>query len=154
MVLSNHNHGYRGLSKTSVFIPPVRLSLRSRYENPFLFLSVPDTTSPKTAATMAMSLTKIKVTWEHGTRERLKGDLGGFYIKYQAVRIGGEPIVDLLAQPNYTVIVCANVNGVLLTNLTSYTMYKIQVAVITAYGIGNFSEPIYGGIINVYKYIL
>ncbi|XP_078352789.1 uncharacterized protein LOC144637600 [Oculina patagonica] len=104
----------------------------------------PDTSSPKTAATTAMSLSAIKVTWEHGTKERLSGDLGGFYIKYQAVRIGGEPIVDLLAEPNYTAIVCADVNEILLTNLTSYTMYKIQVAVLTTDGIGNFSEPVYG----------
>ena len=92
-----------------------------------------------------MSLTKIKVTWERGTRKGLKGDLDGFYIKYQAIRVGGEPVVDQLAQPNYAVIVCANVNEVLLTNLTSFTMYKIRVAVITTSGIGNFSEPIYGG---------
>ncbi|XP_078354170.1 uncharacterized protein LOC144638790 isoform X2 [Oculina patagonica] len=104
----------------------------------------PDTSSPKTAATTAMSLSAIKVTWEHGTKERLSGDLGGFYIKYQAVRIGGEPIVDLLAEPNYTAIVCADVNEILLTNLISYTMYKIQVAVLTTDGIGNFSEPVYG----------
>lgn len=110
------------------------------------FPSAPDTTSPKTAATTAMSVTKIKVTWEHGTGEKFKGDLDGFYIKYQAIRVGGEPIVDLFAQPNYTVLVCANVNEVLLTNLTIYTMYKIQVAVTTPNGIGNFSEPIYGGI--------
>ena len=82
-------------------------------------------------------------------REGLKGDLDGFYIKYQAIRVGGEPIVDLLAQPNYTVIVCASVNEVLLTNLTTYTMYKIQVAVTTFNGIGNFSDPIYGGIFYV-----
>ena len=92
-----------------------------------------------------MSLTKVKVTWERGTREKLKGDLDGFFIKYQAIRVGGEPIADLLTEPNYTVIVCANVNEVFLTDLSSYTMYKIQVAVITPSGIGNFSEPIYGG---------
>ncbi len=110
------------------------------------FLSAPDTSSPKTAATTAMSYTAIKVTWEHGTKEKLSGDLGGFYIKYQAVRIGGEPIVDLDAEPKYSAIVCADVNEILLTNLTSYTMYKIQVAVLTSDGIGNFSEPVYGGI--------
>lgn len=99
-----------------------------------------------------MSLTKVKVTWEHGRREKRKGDLDGFFIKYQAIRVGGEPIVDLLTQPNYTVIVCAKVNEVLLTNLSSYTMYKIQVAVITPSGIGNFSEPIYGGKFCVQKY--
>ena len=109
-------------------------------------MSAPDTSSPaKTAASTAMSLTKVKVTWERGTREKLKGDLDGFFIKYQAIRVGGEPIADLLTEPNYTVIVCANVNEVLLTDLSSYTMYKIQVAVITPSGIGNFSEPIYGG---------
>ena len=118
---------------------------RSCYEKLFLFLSAPDTTSPKTAATTAMSSTKIKVTWEHGTRGGWKGDLEGFYIKYRAIRIGGEPVVDQLAQPNNTVIVCANVNEVLLTDLASFTMYMIQVAVITPIGIGNFSEPIYGG---------
>lgn len=119
--------------------------IRPRHEKPFLSLSAPDTTSPKTAASTAMSLTKIKVTWKRGTREGLKGDLDGFYIKYQAIRVGGEPVEDQLAQPKYTVIVCANVNEVLLTDLKSYTMYKIQVAVITPSGIGNFSEPIYGG---------
>ncbi|KAL9951704.1 hypothetical protein ACROYT_G044426 [Oculina patagonica] len=103
-----------------------------------------NTSSPKTAATTAMSLSAIKVTWEHGTKEILSGDLGGFYIKYQAVRIGGEPIVDIDAEPKYSAIVCADVNEVLLVNLTSYTMYKIQVAVLTTDGIGNFSEPVYG----------
>ena len=92
-----------------------------------------------------MSSTKIKVTWEHETREGLKGDLDGFYIRYQAIRVGGEPVADQLTQPYYTVIVCADVNEVLLTNLASYTMYKIEVAVTTPSGIGNFSEPIYGG---------
>lgn len=119
----------------------------------FFFLSEPDASSPaKTAATTAMSLTKVKVTWNLGRRENIKGNLDGFYIKYQAIRVGGEPIVDLIAEPNYTVIVCAKVNEVLLTNLSSYTMYKIQVAVITPSGIGNFSEPIYGGkLYSVYK---
>ena len=92
-----------------------------------------------------MSSSGIKVTWNYGTKERLSGDLKGFYIKYQAIRVGGEPIVDLLAEPNYTVIACALVNEVLLTNLTSYTTYKIQVAVATTDVIGNFSEPVYGG---------
>ena len=116
---------------------------------------MPDTSTPaKTAASTAMSLTKIKVTWERGTREKFKGDLDGFYIKYQAIRVGGEPIVDLLAEPYYTMIVCANVNEVLLTDLRSYTMYKIQVAVITSSGIGNFSEPIYGGKFCIQKNLI
>lgn len=93
-----------------------------------------------------MSFSAVHVSWEHGTENRLSGDLAGFYIKYQAVRIGGEPIVDLLSEPNHTLIVCASVNEALLTNLTSYTMYKIQVAVVTTDAIGNFSEPVYGGI--------
>ena len=93
-----------------------------------------------------MSFTSVHVSWEHGTENRLSGDLAGFYIKYQPVRIGGKPIVDLLAEPNYTMIVCAGVNEVLLTNLTSYATYKIEVAVVTTDAIGNFSEPVYGGI--------
>ena len=80
------------------------------------------------------------------TETQRKGKLEGFYIKYQAVSRGGEPVLDLMAESNYTAMVCMDLNEVVITNLTSYTTYKIEVAVRTTEGIGNFSEPVYGGI--------
>lgn len=145
----HHNQTQPNIEVVFIVLPCCEIAI---YKKIFCFLSAPDTSAPKTAATMGMSLSAIKVTWEYGTKERSSGDLDGFYIKYQAVRIGGEPIVDLLTEPIYTVIVCADINEILLTNLTSYTMYKIQVAALTIGGLGNFSEPVYGGISNMYRY--
>ena len=92
-----------------------------------------------------MNLTAIKVTWVHPTKGFLGGNLLGYSIKYQAVRQGGEPIPESKVEPASTVIVCANYSEKILTNLSSYTMYKIEVAPILADGEGNYSEPVYGG---------
>ena len=100
-------------------------------------------------ATKGMGLSSIKVAWAHPTKYLMGGDLLGYYIKYQAVRQGGEPIADLQAQPVLTAMVCANHSELILTNLSLFTMYKIEVTSLTADGIRNYSEPVYGGIYSV-----
>ena len=110
------------------------------------FLSAPDTTPLRTTATKSSSSSTVKVTWERATEEQLSGDLHGVYIKYQVVSRGGEPILDLHAEPSETVIVCADANEIILNSLTPYTTYKIEVAVLRTGEIGNLSEPVYGGI--------
>ena len=78
--------------------------------------------------------------------KQTNGLLEGFYINYHAVRRGGEPVPDLLSEPNHTMTVCASATTVILTGLTIYTTYKIEVALITSKGTGKFSEPLYAGV--------
>ena len=73
------------------------------------------------------------------------GQLLGYYIKYQAVRQGGEPIPDLQVQPASIRLICTNYSEIVLTDLPPYVMYKIEVAPLTNEGHGNFSVPVYGG---------
>ena len=112
----------------------------------FCFLSAPDTTPLRVTATMNLNLTTIKVTWVHPAKGFLGGNLQGYYIKYQAVRQGGEPIPESELKPASKAIACANHSEIILGNLSLYTTYKIEVAPITADGEGTHSEPVYGGI--------
>ena len=92
-----------------------------------------------------MSFSAIKVTWTHPVKERMGGQLLGYIIRYQAVRQGDQPILQLEAKPASTLHVCANYSEFVLFNLSSYSMYKIEVAPVTAEGVGNYSDPVYGG---------
>ena len=99
-----------------------------------------------TYTTKIMSSSSIQLHLQNDTEKQTNGLLEGFYINYHAVRRGGEPVPDLLSEPNHTMTVCASATTVILTGLTIYTTYKIEVALITSKGTGKFSEPLYAGI--------
>ena len=92
-----------------------------------------------------MSFSAIKVTWTHPTKERMSGQLLGYIVKYQGVRQGDQPILQLEANAASTLHVSTNCSEFVLLNLSSYSMYKIEVAPVTAEGVGNYSDPVYGG---------
>ena len=92
-----------------------------------------------------MSFSAIKVTWTHPAKELMGGQLLGYIVRYEAVRQGDQPIIQLEANAASTLHVCANSSEFVLLNLSSYSMYKIEVAPVTAGGVGNYSDPVYGG---------
>jgi len=111
----------------------------------FSFLSVNNPTPLTATATIGVSVSSIRVAWSHPTRDFLGRQLLGYYIRYQAVRQGGKPIPELQVKPASTVIICANHSDLIFADLPSYTMYKFEVAPITADGKANYSEPVFGG---------
>ncbi|XP_022804392.1 phosphatidylinositol phosphatase PTPRQ-like [Stylophora pistillata] len=98
---------------------------------------------PMTYTTKSMSSSSIRVNLQNVAEKKAAGKLEGFYISYQAVSRGGEPVPDLLSEPNYTMTVCAGASEVTLTGLMTYTTYKIEVALVTSKGVEEFSEPLY-----------
>lgn len=92
-----------------------------------------------------MSFSAIKLTWTHPAKERMGGQLLSYIVRYQVVRQGDQPILQLEANAASTLHVSANCSEFVLLNLSSYSMYKIEVAPVTAEGVGNFNYPVYGG---------
>lgn len=99
-------------------------------------------TAPKISASIKRSLTSIKVTWDPKTISGVEGDINGFALVYEPVRVNG-----ILSQnPLSTrIVVCSNYTEYLLTDLSPFAQYKIKMAALTTEGNGKFSDAVYGG---------
>jgi len=87
-------------------------------------------------------LTSIKVTWDPKTISGVKGDINGFELVYELVKVNGKPSENPVST---RILVGSNYTEYLLTDLSPFAQYKIKVAALTAEGTGRFSDPAYGG---------
>ena len=71
------------------------------------------------------------------------GNLAGYVVSYQAVRVGGKKVKDEIVKKR---IVSAGAHSVILDDLQSFTVYEIKVSGFTQKGEGVYSQPLYGGI--------
>jgi len=107
------------------------------------FLTVlKDITAPKISASIRKTISTIEVKWDPQTFQGVKGEILGYELLYELVRVSGNPRDDSELRK---VIICSTFDKYILTNLSSFTRYKFQMAAITANGIGQYSDPVYGG---------
>ena len=99
-------------------------------------------TVPKLSASMRRTLTTIQLKWDHETLKRLYGDIQAYVLLFTLVRVNGEPVAK--SEPK-KIIICGSFEEYLLTNLSKFSQYSIQMAIFTANGIGKYSDPTYGG---------
>lgn len=99
-------------------------------------------TGPEISASIKRSLTSIKVTWDPNTISGIKGDINGFELVYELVKVNGKPSENPVRT---RIVLGSNYTEYLLTDLSPFAQYKIKMAVLTAEGTGKFSDPVYGG---------
>ena len=99
-------------------------------------------TGPEISASIKRSLKSIKVTWDPSTISGLKGDINGFDLVYELVKVNGKPSENPVST---RINVGSNYTEYLLTDLSPFAQYEIKMAAITAEGTGKFSNPVYGG---------
>ena len=87
-------------------------------------------------------MTSIKVTWDPNTISDIKGDINGFELVYELVKVNGKPSENPVRT---TIVLGSNYTEYLLTDLSPFAQYKIKMAALTAEGTGKFSDPVYGG---------
>ena len=99
-------------------------------------------TVPKVSASMRRTLTTIQLKWDHKTLKILYGDIQAYVLLFTLVRVNGEPVAK---SEEKKIIICGSFEEYLLTNLSKFSQYSIQMAIFTANGIGKYSDPTYGG---------
>ena len=97
---------------------------------------------PKVSASMRRTLTTIQLKWDHETLKRLYGDIQAYVLLFTLVRVNGEPVAN--SEPK-KIVICGSFEEYLLTNLSKFSQYSIQMAIFTANGVGKYSDPTYGG---------
>lgn len=91
---------------------------------------------------MRRTLTTIQLKWDHKTLKILYGDIQAYVLLFTLVRVNGEPVAK--SEPK-KIIICGSFEEYLLTNLSKFSQYSIQMAIFTAKGVGKYSDPTYGG---------
>lgn len=99
-------------------------------------------TVPKVSASMRRTLTTIQLKWDHETLKRMYGDIQAYVLLFTLVRVNGEPVAK--SEPK-KIVICGSFEEYLLTNLSKFSQYSIQMAIFTAKGVGKYSDPTYGG---------
>lgn len=99
-------------------------------------------TGPEISASIKRSLTSIKVTWDPNTISGIKGEINGFELVYELVKVNGKPSENPVRT---RIVLGSNYTEYLLTDLSPFAQYKIKMAALTAEGTGKFSDPVYGG---------
>ena len=99
-------------------------------------------TVPKVSASMRRTLTTIQLKWDHKTLKILYGDIQAYVLLFTLVRVNGEPVAK---SEQKKIIICGSFEEYLLTNLSKFSQYSIQMAIFTAKGVGKYSDPTYGG---------
>ena len=87
--------------------------------------------------------TSITIGWGSLTTAELQGVLAGFEVRYRKFSVADEIIPD--PAPEISKVIYADVNGVKLTGLETYTTYQVRVAAISGGGLGTFSPTLYLG---------
>ena len=99
-------------------------------------------TAAKVSASIRRSLTTIQVKWDPTTITGVKGDVMGFELVYEPVKVNGQTNDKL---ESTTIVICSNYTEYLLTDLSPIAQYRIRIAAFTLQGVGKFSEATYGG---------
>ncbi|KAL9950407.1 hypothetical protein ACROYT_G042895 [Oculina patagonica] len=98
-------------------------------------------TAPKISASIRRSLTTIQVKWDPSSMTGVKGDIKGYELVYELVKVNGQSSDNPVST---RIIICSNYTEHLLTELSPFAEYKIQIAAVTLEGTGKFSNAIYG----------
>lgn len=99
-------------------------------------------TAPKISASIKRSLTTIQVKWDPSIIIGVKGDIKGFELVYELVKVNGKPSDNPVST---RIVICSNYTEYLLKELTPFAEYKIKIAAFTLEGPGKFSNAVYGG---------
>lgn len=89
-----------------------------------------------------MTTSTIKVYWAPLTFEDASIEVTGYELQYKLVKQNGT-VVKNSGREKF--ILCSELLEFLLTNLTSFSLYKIQMAGIFQNGSRTFSNIVYGG---------
>ena len=125
--------------KSNLLVPSLEFS-KSR----FVLLLAPAVTSLKISASSRRTTSTIKVTWASITFDDASVELMNYELLYTLVRQNGNSI----EPPNSKqekLIIYSDLNAFLLTNLTSFSRYKIQMAGMFANGSRTVSNIVFGG---------
>ena len=85
----------------------------------------------------------LLVTWQSVPAASRNGIILGYKVSYTPVLVSGQTHIDTVV---LVVTVSAPDQRVLLTELSSFTMYRIEVLAFNAVGEGPLSTPIYAGV--------
>lgn len=99
-------------------------------------------TAPKISASIRRSLTTIQVKWDPSSMTGVKGDIKGFELVYELLKVNGQPNDNPVST---RIVICSNYTEYLLTELSPFAEYKIKIAAVTLEGTGKFSNAVYGG---------
>ena len=99
----------------------------------FFHFQVPSKPPESIIAESHVTLTTIPVTWQPIDPDHIHGILLGYKIRYQAVAIGEEPVEN---QPIREEIVNASTLSLVLKNLETFTLYRVDALGYTIMGNG------------------
>ncbi len=109
-----------------------------------LFTAAPviNETGPKISASIRRSLTTIQVKWDPSSMTGVKGDIKGYELVYELVKVNGQTSDNPVST---RIVICSNYTEHLLTELLPFAEYKIKIAAVTLEGLGKLSNVVYGG---------
>lgn len=90
----------------------------------------------------------LLVTWQAIPPASRNGIILGYKVSYTPVLVSGQTHIDTVS---LAVTVRAPEQRVLLTGLSSFTVYKIQVLGFNEVGDGPPSSPIYAGVLDIFE---
>ena len=108
----------------------------------FLHFAAPPKTNLKISASSKMTTSTINVFWAPLTFEDASIEVTGYELQYKLVKQNGTAVKN---SDHEKLILCSELVEFLLTNLTSFSQYKIQMAGIFQNGSRTFSNIVYGG---------
>ena len=99
-----------------------------------------------------LSTTTLHLRWDGINSDQVNGILMGYIITYESYKIAAKEVG--VAKITVTKTVDKFTHDLLITNLESFATYKITITGYTQRGSGPISEPIYGGTVFSFLFLL
>lgn len=87
----------------------------------------------------------LKISWSTIPAQYVNGKLLGHHVMFKALKVADRDYDEAKAKIVTKLAAVGEKNELVLTSLSSFTLYRITVAAFTANGDGKINEPIFGG---------